>query len=67
MRGIILTTGTKDKMDPSTSATTNCQLRIRLCRQACLSKPVNIALLTSHNAAAYQAKRCVFSFQVMAN
>lgn len=47
MRGIAFTTGTKDKMSPSASATTNCQLRIRRSRQAGLNKPVNMALLTS--------------------
>lgn len=67
MRGIIFTTGTKDKMDPSTSATTNCQLRIRLSCRACLNKPVNMALLTSCNGVSCQAKCCVFSSQVMAN
>lgn len=67
MRGIIFTTGTKDKMDPSTSATTNCQLRIRLSCRACLNKPVNMALLTSCNGVPCQAKCCVFSSQVTAN
>ncbi len=67
MQGIIFTTGTKDKMDPSTSATTNCQLRIRLSCRACLNKPVNMALLTSCNGVPCQAKCCVFSSQVMAN
>lgn len=67
MQRIVYTTGTKDKMDRSTSAKTNCQLRIRLSRQACLNKPVNMALLTYCNGVPCQAKCCVFSSQVMAN
>ena len=67
MRGIIFATGTKDKMDPSTSATTNCQLRIRWSRQACLNKPVNMALLTSRNGAPCQAKCCLLLSQVTVN
>lgn len=63
----IFTMGTKDQMDPSTSATTNCQLRIRLSRQACLNKPVNMALLTCCNGVPCQAKWYAFSSQVMAN
>lgn len=63
----IFTTGTKDKTDPSTSATTNCQLRIGLSRRACLNKPVNMAFLTRCNGEPCQAKCCVFSSQVTAN
>lgn len=60
MHGIIVAAGTKDKMDPSMSAATNCQLRIRSSRQACLNKPVNMALLTPRDGA--QAKCCLLLF-----
>lgn len=54
MWGIIFTTGTKDETDPFTSATTNCQFRLSLSCQACLSKLVNTAHVTSCAAAPCQ-------------
>lgn len=62
MHGIIVAAGTKDKMDPSKSATTNCQLRIRSSRQACLNKPVNMALLTPRNGAPIRQNVVFYSF-----
>lgn len=54
VRGIIFTTGTKDEMDPFTSATTNCQFKLSLSCRACLCKLVNTALVTSRGAAPCQ-------------
>lgn len=54
MWGIIFTTGTKDKTDSFTSATTNCQFRLSLSCQACLCKLVNTAHVTSCAAAPHQ-------------
>lgn len=59
MRGIIFTTGTKDKTEPSTRAKTICQLKIRSSRQVCLRKPFSLAPLTSCSVLPRQKKNVV--------